>query len=197
MPTVARTLSAEYGRGFSRPNPYRMLRFAEVFPDEQIVSALRRQLTSTHMRELIAIDDPLKRQFYTEMCRIERWNTRTLRAKVGGMLFERTAIAKRPEVVINRDRHGRVVAGHDVRADPWYLDGGRIPASVAVRVRLNASAAIAAGSARPRQEGRRAPATGLSAPVRTSPSPKTGLRSRQGMLLGTLRPSRQVQRPSA
>lgn len=95
--TVAVQLSAEHGRGFNRRNLYNMLRFAELFPDEEIVHALRTQLTWTHLRELIAIDDPLKRQFYTEMCRVERWATRTLKAKVGGMLYERTAIAERPD----------------------------------------------------------------------------------------------------
>ncbi|MCP4591022.1 MAG: DUF1016 domain-containing protein [bacterium] len=63
--TVAVQLSTAYGRGFNRRNLYNMLRFAEFFPDEEIVHALRTQLTWTHLRELIAIDDPLKRQFYT------------------------------------------------------------------------------------------------------------------------------------
>jgi hypothetical protein len=37
-------LSAEFGRGFGVRNLFRMVRFAEVFPDDQIVSALRTQL---------------------------------------------------------------------------------------------------------------------------------------------------------
>ena len=45
---------------------------------QEIVSALRRQLTWTHLKSLIYLDDPLKRSFYAEMCRIERWDTRTL-----------------------------------------------------------------------------------------------------------------------
>ena len=98
--TVAAQLSTEYGRGFNRRNFYNMLRFAELFPDEKIVHAPRTQLTWTHLRELTAIDDQLKRQFDTELCRVERWSTRTIKAKVGGMLYERTAIAKRPAVVI-------------------------------------------------------------------------------------------------
>ncbi len=124
--TVARALNAEYGRGFNRPNIYKMLRFAEVFSDEQIVSALGRQLTWTHLRELIAIDDPLKRQFYTEMCRIERWSTRAMKAKIGGMLFERTAIAKRPDVVITRDldamRDEDRLTPDLIFRDPYLLD---------------------------------------------------------------------------
>jgi predicted nuclease of restriction endonuclease-like (RecB) superfamily len=98
--SLSTQLTAEYGRGFNRANLFRMIRFAEAFPDENIVSALRRQLSWTHFRELISFDDPLKRDFYAEMCRIERWSTRTLRAKIDGMLFERTAISRKPEKVI-------------------------------------------------------------------------------------------------
>jgi predicted nuclease of restriction endonuclease-like (RecB) superfamily len=124
--TLSRQLTADYGRGFTRSNLHRMVQFAEVFPDEEIVAALRRQLTWTHLRELIAIDDPLKRQFYTEMCRIERWNTRTLTAKINGMLFERTAIARRPEAVITRDldalRDSDRLTPDLVFRDPYVLD---------------------------------------------------------------------------
>ena len=47
-----------------------------------------RHVTWTHFRELIAIEDPLKRHFYVELCRLERWSTRTLTAKVNSMLYE-------------------------------------------------------------------------------------------------------------
>ena len=70
------------------------LRFAEVFPEEKIVSALRRELSWTHFKQIIYLDDPLKRDFYAEMCRIERWTTRTFKKKISGMLFERTAPSK-------------------------------------------------------------------------------------------------------
>ena len=79
--TVAASLTAEFGRGFDRRSLYRMMRFVEVFPDSEIVAALRPQLSWTHLRELISIEDALKRQFYTELCRLERWSTRTLKAK--------------------------------------------------------------------------------------------------------------------
>jgi len=75
---VANALTAEFGRGFSRSNLYNMMNFVERFPDVEIVHALRGQLSWTHFRELIPIDDPLKRRFYTELCRVERWSTRTL-----------------------------------------------------------------------------------------------------------------------
>jgi hypothetical protein len=69
---VSRELAAESGSGFSTRNLWHMIRFAEVFPDERIVNALSTQLGWTHFRHIIALDDPLKRDFYAEMCRIER-----------------------------------------------------------------------------------------------------------------------------
>jgi hypothetical protein len=69
-----------------------MIRFAEVFPDEQIVSTLSRQLGWSHFVEIIPLEDDFKRDFYSEMCRIERWSVRTLRQKIGGMLFEKSGI---------------------------------------------------------------------------------------------------------
>jgi predicted nuclease of restriction endonuclease-like (RecB) superfamily len=129
---VAKTLSAEYGRGFGKRSLYRMMRFAEVFPDPEIVTALRSQLSWTHLREIIALDDPLKRQFYVELCRRERWSTRTLQQKIAGMLFERTAIAKRPQAVVEQtlatlEEEGRVTPDLVFR-DPYVLDFLGLPA---------------------------------------------------------------------
>jgi predicted nuclease of restriction endonuclease-like (RecB) superfamily len=103
-----------------------MLRFAEVFPDFEIVSALRRQLSWTHFKQLIYLDDPLKRDFYAEMCRIEGWSTRLLRQKVGSMLYERTALSKKPEKLIREEldalRDNKEFTPDLVLQDPYLLD---------------------------------------------------------------------------
>jgi len=101
--TLSRQLTAEYGRGFTRTNLFYMVQFAEAFPDQRIVHALSGQLSWTHFRQIISIEDSLKRDFYAEMCRIERWSTRALRRKIGTMLFERTALAKKPEEVVKQE----------------------------------------------------------------------------------------------
>jgi len=69
---VSRELAAEFGQGFSTRNLWHMIRFTETFPDEKIVNALSTQLGWTHFRHIIAIDDPLKRDFYAEIYRIEQ-----------------------------------------------------------------------------------------------------------------------------
>lgn len=119
-------MSREFGRGFNARNLFRMVRFAEVFPDERIVSALRTQLGWTHFRMIIPMDDELKRDFYAEMCRIERWSTRTLDKKIGGMLYERTALSKKPDKLIRQElaalREEDKLTPDLVFRDPYVLD---------------------------------------------------------------------------
>ncbi|MCF7991435.1 MAG: DUF1016 N-terminal domain-containing protein [Thiohalocapsa sp.] len=79
---LAERLTATYGKGWSRKQLHHCLRFAETFPDRQIVSALRRQLSWTHIKALIYIEDPLKRDFYTQMAQLEGWSIRTLSERI-------------------------------------------------------------------------------------------------------------------
>jgi predicted nuclease of restriction endonuclease-like (RecB) superfamily len=123
---LGRQLEAEFGRGFGRRNLFRMIRFAEVFPELKIVSSLMTQLGWTHFLHIIALDDPLKRDFYAEMCRIERWNTRTLNNKIQSMLFERTALSRKPEKLAEMElkelREEDKLTPDLVFRDPYLLD---------------------------------------------------------------------------
>nr|WP_246196275.1 PDDEXK nuclease domain-containing protein [Aquisphaera giovannonii] len=129
---LSRQLTAEYGRGFGRRSLFRMIQFAEFFADERIVSALSAQLGWSHFIELIAIADPLKRNFYAELCRTERWSVRALRHKIAHFLFERTALSKQPDEVIVRDlsalRDEDRMTPDLVFRDPYFLNFLGLPA---------------------------------------------------------------------
>src|SRR3990172_5045240 len=103
-----------------------MIRFAEAFPDAKIVSSLLRQLSWTHFISIIYLDDPLKRDFYAELCRIERWSTRTLQERIQSMLYERTALSKKPEKLIEQElkrlRAEDKLTPDLVFRDPYVLD---------------------------------------------------------------------------
>lgn len=66
-----------------------MIKFAKSFPNREIVSTLSRQLSWSHFVLICAIDDDLKRDFYSEMCRVQRWSVRTLQKQLNSMLYER------------------------------------------------------------------------------------------------------------
>ena len=84
--TVAQQLSTAYGIGWSAKQLRHCLRATETFSEEQIVFASQRQLSWTHLKALMYIDDALKRAFYIEMCSLENWSTRTLQDRMNSML---------------------------------------------------------------------------------------------------------------
>ncbi len=124
--TLSQQLTHDFGPGFTPRNLFNMIRFAEVFPDPQTVHALSAQLGWTHFRSLIPLKDPIQREFYAEMCRVERWSSRTLRAKIDSMLFERTAISKKPEEVAKAElaslRSADQLTPDLIFRDPYILD---------------------------------------------------------------------------
>ena len=101
--TLAQHLTQEFGRGYARRSLFNMIRFAEVFAEAQIVQTLSAQLGWSHFLELLPLDKPLQREFYAQMCLREGWSVRTLRAKINGKLYERTALADKPEEVVRRE----------------------------------------------------------------------------------------------
>ena len=123
---LARALSVEFGRGWSAQHLRHCLRIAETFPDEENLSAVRRQLSWTHLKTLMYLEEPLKRDFYLELCRRERWSTRRLSERIKSMLYERTAISKEPDQTIREDLdklrdEGNLSAALAFR-DPYVLD---------------------------------------------------------------------------
>ena len=125
LATVSQQLQAEFGEGYTYSSLTRMIRFAEAQPNEAIVSTLSTQLSWSHFLEILPIKDPLARDFYAEMCRIEHWGVHTLRKKIGGMLFQRTALSKNTKEVISAELD-KLRAGHitpeTVFRDPYILD---------------------------------------------------------------------------
>ena len=125
--TVARQLQEEYGtKGFEERTIRRMMQFALQFPDFQIVSPLVSKLSWTHFLIVMPIKDALQREFYLTMAATERWSKRTLQAKIDGMLYERTAIATKPEELIKQElsnlRETDTMSPDLVFKSPYFLE---------------------------------------------------------------------------
>ena len=123
---VSRQLEARYGRGFNEKSVRRMVQFSSMFYDEAIVATLSRQLGWSHFVELMPVKNALAREFYAEMCRVERWSVRQLRERIDSMLYERTALSKRPEALIRKElsalRDKEELSPTLVLRDPYMLD---------------------------------------------------------------------------
>jgi predicted nuclease of restriction endonuclease-like (RecB) superfamily len=124
--SLSKKLTVEYGKGWSEKQLRHCLRFAETFPKKEIVYALSRQLSWTHFRTIMYLKDDLRREFYIEMTKLENWNTRTLNEKIDSMLFERTAISKKPDELIKHElnelREENKLSPDLVFRDPYFLN---------------------------------------------------------------------------
>lgn len=91
----------------------------------EIVSALSRQLSWTHFKSFIYIENDLKRTFYIEMTKLDKWSTRTLNDRIDSQLYERTALSKKPDELISYEldklKDG-VVTPNIILKDPYVLD---------------------------------------------------------------------------
>lgn len=100
---LSKQLATTYGSGWSPRQLHICVQFAEQYPEVEIVRTLCAELSWSHIRILIRIDDKLKRSFYAEMSKLEHWNVRLLQDRINSMLYERTAISKKPQKTIEND----------------------------------------------------------------------------------------------
>lgn len=123
---LSKSLSLEFGRGWSQRQLDYCIRFAEVCPDLEIAHTVCAKLSWSHLKLIIYHDDDLKRMFYTEMCQLENWSVRQLAERTQSMLYERTAISKKPEETIRLEleklRQDNVVSPDLLLKDPYVLD---------------------------------------------------------------------------
>lgn len=124
---LAVQLQQQFGkRGFEERNIRRMMQFADLFTDVEIVSQAATQLSWSHFIELLSIKEELKREFYLTMTVSERWGRDLLRAKIDGMLYERTLISGKPDELIKTElknmRTGNAVSPDLVFKSPYFLD---------------------------------------------------------------------------
>ena len=119
-------LSNRYGSGFNKRNLHSFIKLNTVFQDITIVHTLCAQLSWSHIRNLIYIENPIKREFYIQMTVHERWSVRTLQERMDSMLFERTAISKKPEQTIVNElktlETEKKISSDLAFRDPYFLD---------------------------------------------------------------------------
>lgn len=123
---LSKDLSLKYGNGFSKRNIHNFIKFSELFPDFAIVQTLSAQLSWSHIYSLIYIKDNLKRTFYMQMSIHEQWSVRTLQERIDSMLYERTAISKKPDETILNDlkllKTKNQMTPELAFRDPYFLD---------------------------------------------------------------------------
>jgi predicted nuclease of restriction endonuclease-like (RecB) superfamily len=123
---LSQHLTQTYGKGWSERQLRYCILIAEVFPDREILHTLCAKLSWSHLKLIMGIDDPLKRNFYIEITQLENWSVRQLQERINSMLFERTAISRKPEETISYDleqlRENKKISPDLLLKDPYILD---------------------------------------------------------------------------
>ena len=86
---LARTLGEEFGHGVSIANLKNFRQFYITFPDAGKSYALRSQLTWTHWRLLMRVEDPQARDYYISEAAVHGWNTRQLERNIATHSYQR------------------------------------------------------------------------------------------------------------
>jgi predicted nuclease of restriction endonuclease-like (RecB) superfamily len=124
--TLSQKLTQTYGKGWSERQIRYCILIAEVFPDREILHTLCAKLSWSHFKLIMGIDDALKRNFYIEITQLENWSVRQLQERINSMLFERTAISRKPEETISHDlqqlRENKQISPDLLLKDPYILD---------------------------------------------------------------------------
>ena len=122
---LAKDLTLQNGRGFSRSNLSYMRKFYLSFPKCETVS---HKLTWSHYFEILKCDDPLEMQFYLKQCIKEGWKVRELKRQMKSALFQRLALSTDKEGVLALANEGhQVMKPQDIIRDPFVLEFTGLP----------------------------------------------------------------------
>ena len=119
LPRLGQVLMSEFGRGFAEQSLRAMRQFYLAYP---IRSAVRSELGWTHYRTLMRLPDE-QRTFYEQVAGAGRWSSRELDKQSKSMLYERTALSRKPDELLATVPVGQTaLEQRDAFKDPYILD---------------------------------------------------------------------------
>lgn len=125
--SLAERLKTDFGKGFDRSNLWNMRGFYLAFP---ILDAVRRELSWTHYRSLLRVENTDARGFYAAEAVNARWSTRELDRQINSLLFERLALSRDKAGVLALAQQGHEIQqASDLIKDPYVLEFTGLPQS--------------------------------------------------------------------
>ena len=117
---LSEELQPEYGSGFSYRQLHRYRQFYRMFP---IVSTLRTQLSWSHYKLLLSIDNEDKREYYIAETSKNNWSVRQMERQINSQLFERLLLSNNKESVLAVARNEVIPTNpNEIIKDPLVLE---------------------------------------------------------------------------
>jgi len=124
---LSKVLSFEFGKGFSISNIENFRKFYIVFPENQNSYALRRELSWTHYRLIMRVENPQARQYYVNECATQMWSTRTLERNINTLYYERLLSSQDKREGQKRSQNIEKSTPKDFIKDPYVFEFLNIP----------------------------------------------------------------------
>jgi predicted nuclease of restriction endonuclease-like (RecB) superfamily len=125
---LSKDLTLAYGKGFGRSN---LIYMRKLYLSFQISGTVSHKLTWSHYYEILKADSELEIGFYSKQCELEKWSVRELKRQMRSSLFERIALSKDKEGVLELAKKGHIVEKpEDILKDPFVLEFLQIPEAI-------------------------------------------------------------------
>lgn len=122
---LSKDLTQLYGKGFGRSN---LLYMRKIYLSFQISGTLSHKLTWSHYYEILKADSELEIGFYAKQCELEKWSVRDLKRQMKSLLFQRIALSKDKEGVLELSQRGHEISKpEDLIKDPFVLEFLNLP----------------------------------------------------------------------
>jgi len=124
---LSKQLSAEYGKGFSETNLKNFRQFYLTFPENEICYTLRSELSWSHYRLIMRVDNPKAREYYIAEAAGQNWSTRTLERNINTLWYERRLMTPDKKAALQQQKEVETQLPSEFIKDPYILEFLQLP----------------------------------------------------------------------
>jgi len=124
MEELSRALTTDFGKGFSYANLYNCRQFYLKFPDQQILYTLCRELSWSHLRLIMRVENPDALAYYCNESRSENWTVRQLERNIKSHSYQRLLSS---QSTTDKDKSKNTINTQDFIKDPYVLEFLQLP----------------------------------------------------------------------
>jgi predicted nuclease of restriction endonuclease-like (RecB) superfamily len=127
LKTLSVALTAQLGKGFSYANLRNFRQFYLTYPNDTNCYALRSNLSWTHHRLIMRVENPTARDFYLKECAEQNWSSRVLERNLNTMYYERLLSSKNKTEALQHSQQLEKATVNDFIKDPYVFEFLNIP----------------------------------------------------------------------
>jgi len=131
MEELSKALTADFGKGFSYANLYNCRQFYLKFPEQEILYTLCRELSWSHLRLIMRVENTKALEYYCNESRTENWTVRQLERNIKSRSYQRLLSSQSEASQTNKAN--TAINMQDFIKDPYVLEFLQLPEQTKVK----------------------------------------------------------------